>query len=46
MLKAKKEQYSEEYIDAILDKINQKGYSALTLEEKEALMKASKESES
>lgn len=46
LLKAKKEQYSEEYIDTILDKINQKGYSALTPEEKDALMKASKESDS
>lgn len=45
-IKMKKEQYSEEYIDAILDKINQKGYGALTAEEKEALMKASKEPES
>jgi len=45
-IKMKKEQYSEEYIDSILDKINQKGYGALSAEEKDALMKASKESES
>jgi membrane associated rhomboid family serine protease len=42
--KTKKEQLSADYIDAILDKINQKGYSSLTSEEKEALLKASKES--
>ncbi|MFA6058334.1 MAG: rhomboid family intramembrane serine protease [Taibaiella sp.] len=34
----------EESIDLILDKINQKGYDSLTQEEKELLMKASKES--
>jgi membrane associated rhomboid family serine protease len=35
---------SEESIDSILDKINMKGYDSLTAEEKEVLMKASKES--
>lgn len=35
--------YSEEYIDAILDKINSKGYNSLTPEEKEDLFKASRE---
>lgn len=44
VLKAKKDQFSEEYIDAILDKINLKGYGSLSTEEKEALMKASKDS--
>jgi len=34
----------EESIDSILDKINMKGYDSLTAEEKETLMKASKES--
>jgi membrane associated rhomboid family serine protease len=34
----------EESIDMILDKINQKGYDSLTQEEKDLLMKASKES--
>lgn len=34
----------EESIDMILDKINQKGYDSLTTEEKDLLMKASKES--
>jgi membrane associated rhomboid family serine protease len=34
----------EESIDMILDKINQKGYDSLSAEEKELLMKASKES--
>jgi membrane associated rhomboid family serine protease len=34
----------EESIDLLLDKINQKGYDSLTAEEKELLMKASKES--
>jgi len=33
----------EESIDLLLDKINQKGYDSLTPEEKEQLMKASKE---
>lgn len=33
-----------EYIDLLLDKINQKGYTALSPEEKEALLKASKDS--
>lgn len=33
----------EESIDLLLDKINQKGYDSLTAEEKEQLMKASKE---
>lgn len=33
----------EESIDLLLDKINQKGYDSLTAEEKELLMKASKE---
>lgn len=32
-----------EYIDMLLDKINQKGYTALSQDEKEALMKASKD---
>lgn len=31
----------EEYIDSLLDKINQKGYDSLTKEEKDALLKAS-----
>jgi membrane associated rhomboid family serine protease len=35
---------TEESIDMLLDKINQKGYDSLTPEEKELLMKASKES--
>ncbi|RYG42600.1 MAG: rhomboid family intramembrane serine protease [Chitinophagaceae bacterium] len=35
---------TEESIDMILDKINQKGYDSLSSEEKELLMKASKES--
>lgn len=35
---------SEEYIDQLLDKINQKGYGALSREEKDALIKASKKS--
>jgi len=39
-----KNKYSEEYIDSILDKINMKGYDSLTSEEKDVLMKASKES--
>jgi len=34
----------EESIDMLLDKINQKGYDSLTAEEKEILMKASRES--
>lgn len=34
---------TEESIDMLLDKINQKGYDSLTAEEKEILMKASKE---
>lgn len=34
---------TEESIDMLLDKINQKGYDSLTAEEKEVLMKASKE---
>lgn len=33
---------SQEYIDTLLDKINQKGYKSLTTEEKETLMNASK----
>jgi membrane associated rhomboid family serine protease len=35
---------TEESIDSILDKINMKGYDSLTAEEKEVLLKASKES--
>lgn len=34
----------EDYIDQILDKINQKGYGSLTKEEKDALIQASKKS--
>jgi membrane associated rhomboid family serine protease len=34
---------TQEYIDTLLDKINQKGYTALSEDEKEALMKASKD---
>lgn len=37
------EQVTAEYIDQLLDKINQKGYSALTAEEKDILLKASKD---
>ncbi|HET8572268.1 MAG TPA: rhomboid family intramembrane serine protease [Edaphocola sp.] len=33
---------SQEYIDMLLDKINQKGYKSLTAEEKETLMNAGK----
>jgi membrane associated rhomboid family serine protease len=36
-------QQDDDRIDAILDKINQKGYSALTKEEKEILLNASQE---
>lgn len=39
-----KSKTTEESIDMLLDKINQKGYDSLTAEEKELLMKASKES--
>lgn len=39
-----KSRTTEESIDLILDKINQKGYDSLSPEEKELLMKASKES--
>ncbi len=39
-----KSRTTEESIDLILDKINQKGYDSLSVEEKELLMKASKES--
>jgi len=39
-----KDRTAEESIDLLLDKINQKGYDSLTAEEKELLMKASKES--
>jgi membrane associated rhomboid family serine protease len=39
-----KNKSSEESIDSILDKINMKGFDSLTSEEKEVLMKASKES--
>lgn len=39
-----KHKSSEESIDSILDKINMKGYDSLTAEEKDVLMKASKES--
>ncbi len=34
---------SQKHIDAILDKINQKGYNSLTADEKRALMQAGKE---
>jgi hypothetical protein len=36
-------QNNQKRIDEILDKINQKGYDSLTKEEKEILMKASKD---
>lgn len=38
-----KAKVTEDYIDSLLDKINQKGYNSLTAEEKEVLMKASKD---
>jgi len=40
---ADSEHVSGDRVDAILDKINQKGYNSLTAEEKEILLKASKD---
>lgn len=40
--KPEPEQVTDERIDMLLDKINQKGYDSLTAEEKETLLKASK----
>ncbi len=39
----KSQQYSQDYIDTLLEKIHNKGYNSLTQEEKNALFKASRE---
>jgi len=39
----KSSQYSQEYIDRLLEKIHEKGYDSLSSEEKNALFKASRE---